>query len=253
MTRASSMFQLISEQAEQRPYFETGGIGRSHEFYTGEEQHRREMARIYGRRWLPVDHVSRLKEKGSYTTLNIGTGSVLLLHGDNGIQAYHNYCRHRGYKLVEEAAGKRQSLVCLYHCWVYDRNGALKSYNGTYFDHFFEKEKNGLLPVRTEIRHGVVFVAFSDDAPDLDESSASSASSPASTNSPTWSVSRPRTTRSPPTGSSSHTTSTRACTSRPPTRTCTASPTSTTRAPMTSRATSSVPGSPSGAASTPSP
>jgi glycine betaine catabolism A len=127
------------------------------------------MSRIYGRHWLPVDHVSRLKEKGAYSTLNIGSGSVLLLHGDDDIQAYHNYCRHRGYKLVEEPSGKRQSLVCLYHCWVYDRNGRLKSLNGTYFDHFFEKEKNGLLPIRTEIRHGVVFVTFSDDAPDLDE------------------------------------------------------------------------------------
>ncbi|MFI9119637.1 SRPBCC family protein [Streptomyces bikiniensis] len=170
MTRASSMFDLISDQDEDRPYFETGGIGRSHGFYTGEEQFRREMSRIYGRRWLPVDHVSRLKEKGAYSTLNIGSGSILLIHGDDGIQGYHNYCRHRGYKLVEEATGKRQSLVCLYHCWVYDRNGKLKSLNGTYMDHFFDKEKNGLLPVRTEIRFGVVFVALSDDAPDLDES-----------------------------------------------------------------------------------
>ncbi|MFE5976040.1 SRPBCC family protein [Streptomyces sp. NPDC056460] len=170
MTRASSMFDLISDQDEERPYFETGGIGRSHAFYTGEEQFRREMSRIYGRRWIPVDHVSRLKEKGAYSTLNIGSGSILLLHGDNGIQGYHNYCRHRGYKLVEEATGKRQSLVCLYHCWVYDRNGKLKSLNGTYMDHFFDKEKNGLLPVRTEVRFGVVFVALSDDAPDLDES-----------------------------------------------------------------------------------
>ncbi|MGW3561087.1 Rieske 2Fe-2S domain-containing protein, partial [Streptomyces sp. NPDC000963] len=102
MTRASSMFDLISDQNEDRPYFETGGIGRSHGFYTGEEQFRREMSRIYGRRWLPVDHVSRLKEKGAYSTLNIGSGSILLIHGDNGIQGYHNYCRHRGYKLVEE-------------------------------------------------------------------------------------------------------------------------------------------------------
>ncbi|HEY0640205.1 MAG TPA: aromatic ring-hydroxylating dioxygenase subunit alpha [Pseudonocardiaceae bacterium] len=169
MTRAPSMSDLIGEQDEDRAYFATGGIGRSHAFYTGEEQFRLEMERIYGRRWLPVDHVSRLKEKGCYTTLNIGSGSVLIMHGDDGIQAYHNYCRHRGYKLVEEATGRRQSIVCLYHCWVYDKNGKLKSLNGTYFDHFFEKEKNGLLPIRTEIRYGVVFISFAEDPSDLDE------------------------------------------------------------------------------------
>ncbi|MBM7774795.1 Rieske 2Fe-2S family protein [Actinokineospora baliensis] len=165
----NSMFDLISEQDENRPYFATGGRGRTHAFYTGEEQFRLEMEQVYGKKWLPVDHVSRFQEKGSYATLNIGSGSILLINGDNGIQAYHNYCRHRGYKLVEEPAGKRQSIVCIYHCWVYDRNGKLKSLNGTYFDHFFDKEKNGLLPVRTEVRFGVVFVAFSDEAGDLDE------------------------------------------------------------------------------------
>lgn len=170
MTRPSSMLNLIGKQEEERPYFETGGVGRSHEFYTGEAQYRREMSRIYGRRWLPVDHVSRFKERGTYATLNIGSGSVLIMHGDDGIQAYHNYCRHRGYKLVEEPIGKRQSIVCLYHCWVYDRNGRLKSWNGTYLDHFFDKEKNGLLPIRTEIRYGVVFITFSDNPPDLDVS-----------------------------------------------------------------------------------
>ncbi|MGW5877620.1 aromatic ring-hydroxylating oxygenase subunit alpha [Nocardiopsis terrae] len=169
MTDASSMFDLISEQNEEREYFDTGGIGQSHEFYTGEEQFRREMRLVYGQRWLPVDHVSRLPEPGCFTTLNIGSGSILLLHGDEGIRAYHNYCRHRGYKLVEEAAGKRQSLVCIYHCWVYNRNGGLKTFNGTYFDHFFTKEENGLVPVRTEIRHGVVFVCFAEDPPDLDQ------------------------------------------------------------------------------------
>ncbi|MFC5288228.1 aromatic ring-hydroxylating dioxygenase subunit alpha [Actinokineospora guangxiensis] len=165
-----SMFDLISEQDGERSYFDTGGRGRSHAFYTGEEQYRLEMEKIYGKRWLPVDHVSRFKEKGQYATLNIGTSSILLINGDNGIQAFHNYCRHRGYKLVEEAQGKRQSVVCIYHCWVYDRNGALKSLNGTYLDHFFDKEKNGLLKIRTEVRYGMVFVCFAgDDAPDLDE------------------------------------------------------------------------------------
>ncbi|MBO4236225.1 MULTISPECIES: aromatic ring-hydroxylating oxygenase subunit alpha [Pseudonocardia] len=172
MTSVPSMFDRIGEQDPDREYFATGGTGRSHDFYTGEEQFRREMKEIYGRRWLPVDHVSRLSDKGSYTTLDIGTGSILLLHGDEGVRAYHNYCRHRGYKLVEEPSGRRQSIVCLYHCWVYDRNGALKSLNGTYLDHFFDKGENGLIPIRTEVRFGMVFVSFSDDAPDLDDALA---------------------------------------------------------------------------------
>ncbi len=164
-----SMFDLLGEQNEEREYFNTGGRGRSHEFYVGAEQFEKEMEHIYRRVWLPVDHISRYKQPGQYATVNIGTGSVLIINGDNGIQAYHNFCRHRGYKLVEEPVGRRQSFVCTYHCWVYNRNGNLMSYNGTYFDHFFNPEEYGLLPIHTQIRYGVVFVCFAEEPPPLDE------------------------------------------------------------------------------------
>lgn len=169
MRKQGSLIDQVSPQNDDREYFGTGGIGRSHEFYTGEEQFRREMQSVYGVKWLPVDHVSRLKEKGQYATVDIGASSVLLVHGDDGIQAFHNYCRHRGYKLVEETYGKRQSIVCIYHCWVYDRNGGLKKLNGTYMDHFFDQAENGLLRIHTEVRYGMVFISFADEPEDLDE------------------------------------------------------------------------------------
>lgn len=164
-----ALIDRISPQDEEREYFATGGAGRSHEFYTGEEQFRREMRSIFGRKWLPVDHVSRLSQPGQYATVDIGPSSVLLINGDEGIQAFHNYCRHRGYKLVEESYGRRQSLVCIYHCWVYDKNGALKKNNGTYLDHFFDRDVNGLLRIATETRHGVVFISFADEPEDIDQ------------------------------------------------------------------------------------
>lgn len=159
----------LSEQDENRSYFETGGEGQSHSFYTSAEQFDAEMETIYGEKWLPVDHVSRLEEVGQFATLSIGPSSVLIVRGDEGIQAFHNFCTHRGYKLVEEDYGKRQSMVCIYHCWVFDKNGNLKNNNGTYFDSFFSKEDNGLRRIRTEIRHGIIFINFSPRPDDLDD------------------------------------------------------------------------------------
>ena len=162
MNNPTLLIDRLNHQDEEREYYNTGGVCRSHEFYTGAEQ-------FYGAKWLPVDHVSRFKDLGSFATVSIGRASVLIVRGDDGIQAFHNYCRHRGYKLVEEASGRRQSMVCIYHCWVFDRNGGLRNNNGTYFDHFFSKEENGLKRIRTEVRHGVVFINFSEDPDDLDE------------------------------------------------------------------------------------
>lgn len=164
------LIQHLGNQDEERPYFTTGGRGRSREFYTGSHQFEREMAEIYAKKWLPVDHVSRFQSFGDFATVTIGDRSVLIMRGDDGIQAFHNFCPHRGYKLVEEAYGRRQSMVCIYHCWVFDRNGALKNNNGTYLDHFFSKDENGLVRIRTEVRYGIVFVNFSDEPEDLDAS-----------------------------------------------------------------------------------
>lgn len=169
MRSQDALIHRVSPQNDDREFFVTGGVGQSHEFYVGEEQFRSEMRQIYGKRWLPVDHVSRLSENGRFTTVDIGATSVLLMHGDVGIQAFHNYCRHRGFKLVEEPEGKRNSVVCMYHCWVYDRNGSLKNLNGTYLDHFFDKSENGLISIATQVRHGMVFVCFAEDPEDLDE------------------------------------------------------------------------------------
>src|SRR5688572_5668099 len=91
VSEPQSMFDLLGEQDEDRAYFQTGGIGRSRDFYTGSAQYERELASIFGKRWLPVDHVSRFRETGSYAVLNVGDRSVLIVRGDHEIQAFHNF------------------------------------------------------------------------------------------------------------------------------------------------------------------
>jgi Rieske 2Fe-2S family protein len=116
-----------------------------------------------------VEHVSRLKERGSFVTLKFDKIHVLLMRGDNGIKAYHNYCTHRGWCLVEEPCGKRDRHICGYHCWLFDANGDLTAWNGTFLNPSFSPEKAALRPIHTEVRYGMVFISFSQSPPDIDE------------------------------------------------------------------------------------
>lgn len=165
----SSMFDLLPPQPEASEGFEKLLLGQTSEYFAGANQYQRELERIYRREWLAVEQVSRLREPGQFTTVNVGGDSLLIVRGDAQIQAFHNFCRHRGLRLVEECSGRRARFLCPYHHWVYDRNGNLTKIVGTMLDELFDPAEHGLVKVHTEVRHGIVFVCLADEPPSLDE------------------------------------------------------------------------------------
>ena len=165
----SMLPRQLAETPKERPFAKTGARGRSREFYIGNNQYEKEMERIFGCHWLPIEHVSRLKEQGAFVTLKFDNIHILVMRGEKGIQAYHNYCTHRGCCLVEEASGKRDKYVCKYHCWLFNSDGELDAWNGTFLDSSFSPEASSLRQIPTEIRYGMVFICFSQTPPDLDE------------------------------------------------------------------------------------
>jgi len=76
------------------------------------------------------------------------------------LRAFHNVCRHRAYAVTKKECGSSIVLGCRYHGWSYDTRGNL--IKAPEFENIagFEKEKNGLWEVNTEIREGMVFVNF---------------------------------------------------------------------------------------------
>ena len=76
------------------------------------------------------------------------------------MRAFHNVCRHRAYAVTKKECGSSIVLGCRYHGWSYDTRGNL--IKAPEFENIagFEKEKNGLWEVNTEIREGMVFVNF---------------------------------------------------------------------------------------------
>jgi nitrite reductase/ring-hydroxylating ferredoxin subunit len=85
-----------------------------------------EVAQLFTRPWLAVDHVSRLAEDGDYFRAEVGSRSVVLVReAADRIHALRNACLHAGYRVCEEESGRSDHLFCQYHGWSYALDGKL--------------------------------------------------------------------------------------------------------------------------------
>src|SRR5436305_9644023 len=85
-----------------------------------------EVAHLFTRPWLAVDHASRLAADGDYFRADIGSRSVVLVReAEDRIHALRNACLHAGYRVCEEEAGSGDHLFCQYHGWSYALDGRL--------------------------------------------------------------------------------------------------------------------------------
>ena len=101
--------------------------GRVHRrVYTDPDIFELEMDRIFGRAWLFVGHASQVREPGDYITTDLGRQPMIMTrHHDGSVRVLFNRCTHRGAKVVNERCGHSNRLVCCYHGWTFDMDGAL--------------------------------------------------------------------------------------------------------------------------------
>ena len=98
-----------------------------------------------------------------------GTPVLLTRTGDGEARAMLNACRHRGAEVVPLGSGVASRLVCPYHSWCYDLQGALTSVEDA--DTFGDVDRSalGLVPLPVQERAGLVFVGLTPGRPlDLD-------------------------------------------------------------------------------------
>ena len=96
--------------------------------YTSRDVWALERERLFRARPIVVGLSCDLPRPGDWITAVIGDVPVILLRGDDGgVQCFVNACRHRGSKLLEGRGSVQGTIRCPYHCWTYDRAGALRS------------------------------------------------------------------------------------------------------------------------------
>ena len=138
------------------------------EAYYQQEWFALEGRRLFRRTWNFVGETRDLEGTGAYLTADIGGAPVLVLRDKQGrLRAFHNVCRHRGAKLLD-GSGHCSAIVCPYHRWRYDLDGALNNVPQQARE-LAELERSdwGLLPVAVAEWAGLVFVNPDGRAPEL--------------------------------------------------------------------------------------
>lgn len=137
--------------------------------YTSARAYETDLAAVFGRAWLFVATDAELPEPGDYVTIDIDRRSVVLVRDDDrSVHAFHNVCRHRGSRLLDECSGSVGNIVCPYHQWTYDTSGDLlyAESSGPGFD----RGRFPLRPVALRSVAGLLFICLADDPPaDFDD------------------------------------------------------------------------------------
>ena len=144
--------------------------------YTDPQLLKQENERIFLRVWNFVCHESEIPNPGDFRTTIVAGQPIIICRDRSGqVRAFHNTCRHRAAEVVTEPSGNARHFTCLYHLWSYDLDGRLigvpgiEAYKTSYCPGGLPKQEIGLIPVRTESMHRLVFVCFDEGTPSLAE------------------------------------------------------------------------------------
>jgi phenylpropionate dioxygenase-like ring-hydroxylating dioxygenase large terminal subunit len=134
------------------------------EFFAAEEE------RVFAPSWQVVCHESDVPGPGDWHTLEYLGESVLVIRGkDLALRAFGNVCRHRGSRVVDGSSGCARKLVCPYHAWTYDLDGALVGVPDSASYPGLDKANHGLVPVSMELWRGFIFIRLKDEGPSVAE------------------------------------------------------------------------------------
>ena len=95
-------------------------------YYLSQEIFDREQERIFRKLWLFAGLASLVPKNHSYMTRKIAGIPVVIQNFNGELKAFENICLHRSAPLQQGYTGTRP-LVCPYHAWSYDVQGAVRN------------------------------------------------------------------------------------------------------------------------------
>ncbi len=142
---------------------------RTQPFYCDDDVFAMDMEKIVSRKWLLIDHVSRIPEPGQFFLYEVGQESIIIIRdNDMKVNALFNVCRHRGSVICLEKQGKRNRLTCPYHAWTYGLDGSLQA--ARLMPEDFNAKEHGLHPCHIRVYHGFIFLNLSPgEEPEFDQ------------------------------------------------------------------------------------
>jgi choline monooxygenase len=94
--------------------------------YTSQEFFDIERKQVFAESWIAVGATSQVEKPGQTLVAEVAGRSVVVTRNKEGeLRAFHNVCRHRAAKLLDEGSHNLRSnrIRCPYHSWTYDLDG----------------------------------------------------------------------------------------------------------------------------------
>jgi choline monooxygenase len=118
-----------------------------------------EAQTVFSKTWQMVGRAEQVEKAGQFVTSSIAGEPVVVVRGNDGVlRGFYNVCRHHAAAVVTEPCGQASILHCPYHGWNYGLDGSLKGMPEFDGVKNFQRQQNGLVPVKAETWEKFVFV-----------------------------------------------------------------------------------------------
>jgi choline monooxygenase len=114
---------------------------------------------VFSKTWQMVGRIEQVEKVGQFVTASVAGEPIVVVRGNDGVlRGFYNVCRHHAAAVVTEPCGQASILHCPYHGWNYGLDGSLKGMPEFDGVKNFERQQNGLVPVKAETWEKFVFV-----------------------------------------------------------------------------------------------
>jgi choline monooxygenase len=129
-----------------------------------------EAQTVFSKTWQMVGRVEQVEKPGQFVTATVAGEPIVVVRGNDGVlRGFYNVCRHHAAAVVTEPCGQASILHCPYHGWNYGLDGSLKGMPEFEGVKNFERQQNGLLPVKADTWEKFVFVNLDPQAAPLSD------------------------------------------------------------------------------------
>lgn len=123
-----------------------------------------EREQLFARGWFAIGFGADVANAGDMRRVDLLGQSLLMVRDIDGtLRVFHNVCRHRGRRLLDEVCRHAATIRCPYHAWTYRLDGSLRGTPhiggaGIHRVEDFDPAGYGLFAVRSHVWCDIVFV-----------------------------------------------------------------------------------------------
>ena len=129
-----------------------------------------EATTVFSNTWQMVARIDQVERPGQFVTAKLAGEPIVVVRGnDQVLRGFYNVCRHHAAAVVTESCGTASLLHCPYHGWNYGLDGSLKGMPEFEGVRNFERQNNGLVPVKVDTWEKFVLINLDPQAVPLTE------------------------------------------------------------------------------------